>query len=398
MKISAEYIWVDGTDKDKPTRTLRSKNRILKLPPNCDKPTEGTTFSQLSGSLDIEESNRLFQNQDWWNSFGSNAAYQGDTHWEMLNNTVIPDWGMDGSSTLQADTAPSDRPLIPVCAMINPLRSRSILVLCEVMEIDGTTPHESNTRRAMVEAAAKYDTDKPWFGIEQEYTLYRGGMMANVPYGWPERGQPDPQGKYYCGVGLDEVPGRHIAIEHEDACRDAGLLIGGTNPEVMPGQFEFQTATGDPVTVSDHLWLMRYLLFRIAANHKASVRLDPKPVGGDWNGAGGHTNMSTRAMRGEAAPLGGFQACEEACQKIGASFEANGFPDVYGHGYEKRLTGAHETCSYENFKYGVADRGASIRIPLHVKKNGAGYIEDRRPCANIDPYEVTTYLMNAVCR
>jgi glutamine synthetase len=103
-------------------------------------------------------------------------------------------------------------------------------------------------------------------------------------------------------------------------------------------------------------------------------------------------------MRGEAAPVGGFQACEEACQKLSAAFEATGFPDVYGNGYEKRLTGAHETCSHENFKYGVADRGASIRIPLHVEKNGAGYIEDRRPCANIDPYEVTTFLMNTVCR
>lgn len=31
----------------------------------------------------------------------------------------------------------------------------------------------------------------------------------------------------------------------------------------------------------------------------------------------------------------------------------------------------------------------SIRIPRHVAAQGYGYLEDRRPASNIDPYRVT---------
>jgi glutamine synthetase len=388
MKISAEYIWIDGSNADKPTKTLRSKNQILQLGQSKNTPKE-KTFGQLSTSVDQYEMANLLRHQNWW---GDGPEMPLQFRMEDLLDLQIPDWGFDGSSTLQADAKPSDRPLIPVCALINPLRKRSILILCEVFGKDGKHPHATNTRRAMVETYARFTAEEPWFGIEQEYTLYHGGLMARVPYGWPEKGPATEQGKYYCGVGLDEAPGRQIAMEHEDACRDAGLLIRGTNAEVMPGQWEFQTDTGNPVTVSDHLWLMRYLLYRIAAKHNASVKLDPKPVSGDWNGAGAHTNFSTLGMRKE------YSACEEACKKLETNFKKNGFPSMYGAGYEKRLTGAHETCSHKEFRYGVADRAASIRIPLHVKVRGAGYIEDRRPCANIDPYEVTTFLMKTICK
>jgi len=37
----------------------------------------------------------------------------------------------------------------------------------------------------------------------------------------------------------------------------------------------------------------------------------------------------------------------------------------------------------------VSDRGASVRIPWQVEVDGKGYIEDRRPNANMDPYVVT---------
>ena len=69
----------------------------------------------------------------------------------------------------------------------------------------------------------------------------------------------------------------------------------------------------------------------------------------------------------------------------------------YGAGIEQRLTGLHETCSYKEFRYGVGDRGASIRIPLQVAQQGYGYLEDRRPNANIDPYVVARLLMETIC-
>ena len=57
---------------------------------------------------------------------------------------------------------------------------------------------------------------------------------------------------------------------------------------------------------------------------------------------------------------------------------------VYGDGLAERLTGLHETCSLHEFRQGVADRGASVRIPRHVAAQGYGYLEDRRPAANAE--------------
>ena len=71
--------------------------------------------------------------------------------------------------------------------------------------------------------------------------------------------------------------------------------------------------------------------------------------------------------------------------------------EVYGPDNDKRLTGKHETCDINTFKWGVSDRGASIRVPWQVQKEGKGYIEDRRPAANIDPYEVCFKLVDTIC-
>ena len=69
----------------------------------------------------------------------------------------------------------------------------------------------------------------------------------------------------------------------------------------------------------------------------------------------------------------------------------------YGDGIEQRLTGLHETCSYREFKHGASDRGASVRIPLTVQEEGFGYFEDRRPCANVDPYVVCRLMIETCC-
>ena len=211
------------------------------------------------------------------------------------------------------------------------------------------------------------------------------------PLGWPEGGYPAPQGPFYCGVGADEVFGREIAEEHLEACIRAGLKIYGINAEVMPGQWEFQIGTGGPIEVADHLEIARWLLYRIGEDYDVSMTLDPKPVRGDWNGAGAHTNFSTKATRSE----GGYAVIERAMEKLRAKAPlhiAN-----YGFGIEQRLTGRHETCDYRTFKYGVSDRGASVRIPPTTIAEGRGYFEDRRPCANIDPYVVTRLLIETVC-
>ena len=213
--------------------------------------------------------------------------------------------------------------------------------------------------------------------------------LDGSPYGFPEGGFPAPQGPYYCGVGTGRVIGREIIEEHTQACIDAGLLIEGTNAEVMPGQWEFQIGAADALTVSDQMYVARWLLHRIAEDYDVIISFAAKPVKGDWNGAGAHTNFSTQAMRD------GYAAIEAACKAIGKRVDAH--IKGYGDDIESRLTGAHETAPYNKFSYGVSNRGASIRIPWQVARDGKGYAEDRRPNANSDPYTVTRLILESVC-
>tara|TARA_Y100001978_G_C23652107_1_gene413991 strand:+ start:322 stop:1305 length:984 start_codon:yes stop_codon:yes gene_type:complete len=299
----------------------------------------------------------------------------------------IPIWGFDGSSTLQADGNDSDCALHPVYFLPDPIRGGdNILVMCEVFNADGT-PHNTNTRAKLRKVAEKFENEKPWFGIEQEYTFFKG----RSPLGWPDGGYPAPQGPFYCGVGADEVYGRDIVEDHMEACLNAGICISGINAEVMPGQWEYQVGPLGPLQVSDEIWISRWLLYRIGEMYGVNATLHPKPVKGDWNGAGAHTNFSTKSMREK----GGIKVIEKACEKLGKKH--NEHIDVYGSDNEERLTGLHETCSIKEFRYGVSDRGASVRIPMQTATDGHGYLEDRRPSANMDPYQVCRVLIETVC-
>ncbi len=332
--IKAEYIWLDGY---KPTASLRSKTKILD--------TEVRSFQDL------------------------------------------PDWAFDGSSTEQAEGKSSDCILKPVRMVKDPVRGNPhVLVLCEVLSPDGTI-HPSNSRAHLRDVAQRFAEHESWFGIEQEYTLYKGMK----PLAWPPEGTPPPQGPYYCGVGADKVSGRDLVEAHLEACLTAGLHVCGINAEVMPGQWEFQVGAIGPLEVADELWLSRWLLHRLGENYGVTVSFAPKPILGDWNGAGAHTNFSTKAMRAH----GGLKVVEEACQRLSARHKEH--VAVYGAGNDERLTGKHETCPITEFRYGVSDRGASIRIPIYTAKNGCGYLEDRRPAANMDPYKVCARLMETVC-
>jgi len=335
MKL-AEYIWIDGT---KPTPQIRSKTKVLR----------------------DDESPGL--------------------------------WGFDGSSTNQAIGSSSDCVLRPVFECSDPFRNMGdILVMCEVLCTD-FSPHHTNTRQECAKIAKKYAAQEGWFGIEQEYTL----MSGSHPLGFPEQGYPEPQGQYYCSVGTNNAHGRTIAEEHLQVCLSVGLNMTGMNAEVCPGQWEFQI--GGPgvgsLEVSDQLWVARWILYRIAEETGVVVSLDPKPVMGDWNGAGCHTNFSTKKMRTS------YKAIIEACGFL--KEKALLHIQNYGHGVEDRLTGAHETCSHEEFKWGVSDRGASVRIPWQCAQNiqyiegSSGYLEDRRPNSNCDPYIVTRLILNTIC-
>ncbi|KAL8852302.1 MAG: hypothetical protein Q9221_002798 [Calogaya cf. arnoldii] len=299
----------------------------------------------------------------------------------------LPEWNFDGSSTGQASSENSDVYIRPCAIFPDPFRGGdNILVMTETWDPDGS-PNKYNYRHEcerLMEANAKHE---PWFGLEQEYTILDADGW---PYGWPKGGYPAPQGPYYCGVGTGKVFCRDIVEAHYKACLYAGLQISGINAEVMPSQWEFQIGPCEGIALGDHLWVARYLLYRVAEEFGAKITIEPKPIKGDWNGTGLHTNVSTAEMRKEK----GMKAIEDACKKMGERHEEHIL--VYGEGNAERMTGEHETASIDKFSYAVADRGASIRIPRQCAQEGKGYFEDRRPASNACPYRITGIIMETI--
>ena len=343
----AEYIWLDGAA---PTQQLRSKTRIL-------------------------------------------------FHQDSVHLKSFPDWSFDGSSTAQASGSDSDCILKPIFFTKDPFREGDhYVVLCEVFDANNN-PHLSNKRAPLRNLMEKAKSSDPYIGFEQEYTLFSGDQSSGKwPLGWPHGGFPSPQGPFYCGVGANKVHGRNIVEEHVYACQDASLNIYGINAEVMPAQWEFQIGyrqegeVADPLIMSDHLWVARYLLHRISEKYNVTVSFSNKPIPGDWNGAGMHTNFSTKETRDKKS---GMKAIETAIKHL----EENHRHHIsnYGQGLEQRLTGQHETCHISEFKAGISNRGASIRIPISTHRQGYGYIEDRRPGSNSDPYIVSALLVETIC-
>lgn len=302
-----------------------------------------------------------------------------------------PVWNFDGSSTGQAEGSNSDVYLYPAALFSDPFRrGKNKLLLCETYKYN-KLPTETNKRHSCKVTMEKGFAAHPWFGIEQEYTLLD---QDKHPFGWPKNGFPGPQGPYYCGVGADKVYGRDIVEAHYRACMYAGIKIAGTNAEVMPAQWEFQVGPCEGITMGDHLWMSRFILQRVAEDFGVIVTFDPKPMTGDWNGAGAHTNFSTEGMRNE----GGLAEIETAIERLSKRHKEHirAYDPNEGADNARRLTGFHETSSINDFSAGVANRGASIRIPRQVGEDGKGYLEDRRPSSNCDPYSVTEMIVRTV--
>jgi glutamine synthetase len=318
MKYKYEYIWLDGY---KPEPNLRSKTKIMN---------------------------------------------------QVVTVGELPRWNFDGSSTMQAEGKKSDCILQPIKMVTDPQRENSFLVLCEVLNPDGT-PHETNTRSSIDQIKEN------WWGFEQEYVLYKNGLPLG--FSSPNPDDQAPQGKYYCGVGSGNAAGREIVEAHLDCCLNAGLGITGINAEVLLGQWEFQIF-GQGKDAADQLWIARYILNRIAEKFDVQVNYLPKPLSGDWNGSGLHTNFSTVKTR-ESGDWTTFEKIFDAFEK-----RHKEHMECYGSDNDKRLTGLHETQHIDKFSYGVSDRGASIRIPQSTMETKKGYLEDRRPAANADPYRI----------
>mmetsp|Transcript_6952 Transcript_6952/g.21153 ORF Transcript_6952/g.21153 Transcript_6952/m.21153 type:complete len:411 (+) Transcript_6952:81-1313(+) len=300
----------------------------------------------------------------------------------------LPIWNYDGSSTEQAAGNDSEVLLKPVAIYKDPFRGGdNILVMCEALK-PNMEPLPSNTRRKCAEIMDKTKDLKPWFGIEQEYTLLD---LDGRPFGWPKDSEPGPQGPYYCGSGALKSFGREISDAHMNACLYAGIQLSGTNAEVMMSQWEYQVGPCVGIEAGDQMWMSRYIMQRLSEEFGVVVSFDPKPMPGDWNGAGCHTNFSTEPMR----KSGGFKIIKEVMKKLEERHELH--IKAYGEGNERRLTGKHETAPITEFKWGVADRGASVRIPRSTEAENKGYLEDRRPGSNMDPYVVSGLIVETCC-
>ena len=329
MKVKLEYVWLDGY---KPEPNLRSKVKII----------------EVNSKEDLEN---------------------------------IPEWGFDGSSTKQAEGHFSDCYLKPVRGYVKSSISEycTVYVLCGVLNSDGK-PHETNDR-----AKLGKDDEDFWVGFEQEYFIRSGHNKPII--GFNNGGIIDLQGTYYCGVG-GQMVGRSLTEQHLDMCLEYEIGIEGTNAEVALGQWEYQVFAKGKLKAADDLWMSRYFLYKIAEKYGNQIELHPKPlITGDWNGSGLHTNFSNKRMR----ETGG----EKYFKSIFASFESrmNEHIENYGSDNHLRLTGKHETQSINKFSWGVSDRGASIRVPKVVGETWKGYLEDRRPASNANPY----CILNVIC-
>eukprot|EP00795_Rhopilema_esculentum_P004551 gene4551-20804_t len=345
----------------------------------------GLNQNVLNKYMDLETHGKVMVQYVWIDGSGQHLRCKTKTlDFEPTEVDHIPIWNFDGSSTGQAVGENSDVYLHPVRLFKDPFRrGKNKIVLCETYKHDHK-PSASNRRKTCKQVMEQAKDFHPWFGIEQEYTLLD---QDRHPLGWPKGGYPAPQGEYYCAVGAGRVFGREVVEAHYRACLYAGIKIAGENAEVMPAQWEFQVGPCEGIDMGDHLWMGRFLLEHVAEDFGILVSFDPKPMPGDWNGAGAHANYSTKPMRDE----GGIKHIYEAIEKLGKrhDYHIAMYDPNLGADNKRRLTGLHETSDIYTFSAGVAHRGASIRIPRQCAEDGKGYLEDRRPSSNCDPYSVT---------
>ena len=342
-KIIVEYVWIGGKEE------LRSKSRVLS--------------KKDIGFIDTNN----------------------------LSQIRLPNWNYDGSSTCQAQGSDSEVIIIPQRIIRCPFRKGdNIIVMCDEYMPNGD-PIPTNHRFLAKAIFDKKPEEHPWYGLEQEFFLVNN--KTNKPLGFNGESYCDPteQGQYYCSIGADNAFGREVL---EDALANmlyAGLTVSGINAEVAPGQWEYQIGPVEGIDAADQLWLSRYILQRTAEKYNVRIDFEPKPLSGDWNGSGCHTNYSTKSMREE----GGLKVIEDAIERLSKKHLEHIV--VYGKNNEHRMTGKHETASYYKFTHGRANRGASVRIGNDVIAKGYGYFEDRRPSSNMNPYQVISKIFETTC-
>lgn len=320
-----------------------------------------------------------------------------------LNN--YPDWDYDSSSLGQETLESSEVILKPCLVCRSPFQYDQfqyfqVLVLCSTYNTKGE-PLESNHRHRALELFNSNKGADPWFCLEQEFFLMEvdeenPSVRTKVPIGWNKKGgwgtnAPNSQGQYYCSIGSNNSFGRELVEKVYYYCLDAGINVSGMNSAVAPGQWELRVGPSTGIDAGDELLITRYILECVAESYRIDVNYEPKPINGNWNGSGCHVNFSTKFMR----QPNGLTAVNEAVDKLSKKHDDH--LNVYGDGNINRLTGKNQTSLVDKFTYGIGDRTVSVRIPHKTHREGMGYLEDRRPGANSDPYQITSKIFETCC-
>ena len=304
--------------------------------------------------------------------------------------------------------------LDPVAIYPDPFRGgKHLLVLCQNLSMD-KTPHYTNHRAKAAEILERAKDSQPQFGIEQEYMIFQrefalhegqadGKPMAEdycekqrIPYGWLGHNNPggDAHSLYFYEPGGAVCFGREIAEEHANLCLKAGLEVAGINSEGVPSQWEYQISVCDGIDVADQIILSRYILHRVSEKYNAHISFLSKPYRGYFP-SGMHTNFSTKEMREGTEGKKGIEYVEDACKLLCEPENHKKHIEEYGDNAQ-RLVGHSYSPGLDESKWGKCQKDVAIRIPEPTVLNEKGYLEDRRPACDANPYKVIARLVQTV--
>uniref|UniRef100_A0A8C6SH98 Glutamine synthetase n=1 Tax=Neogobius melanostomus TaxID=47308 RepID=A0A8C6SH98_9GOBI len=298
------------------------------------------------------------------------------------------------NATLWIDDVLTEITLVPVRMFRDPFtRDPNKLVMCDALDLQGT-PAQFHRRSECAKAMEEVKDQKPWFGFEQEFTLM---ALDQHPFGWRDDPYPTtrtgprtPYSRTGVGeVGLEKIWGRDVSLSHYQACLYAGVKISGITNEGGPAQWEFQIGPCEGIELGDHAWTARYILFRVCEDFGVIPSFHPKLFDHPLWSSDGHMNFSTEAMRSP----GGLTRIHAAIERLAQRHMEH--VALYGdeHNNRKRMIGGSLSSAFDTFSWRTASRSVSVRIPGHVHSEGRGYLEDRRPPSDCDPYVVCQALV-----
>ena len=351
--VICEYIWLDRD------YNVRSKTRNIKIRSLLDK--------EKTSCLEFEELQLMYENIK-------------EFILKCCSPNIFPSWNFDGSSTGQSIDNNTEVILNPCNHYKHPFPNYDFIILCDI--VNPEFPEFFEYRRQAVQLFEKYKNENYWFGLEQEYFIMDSNSLTPIGYDNLIKNNPSiQQGEFYCGNNGRLNHGRLIAEKHNRACLDIGIMVSGINAEVAVGQWEYQIGPCSPLKSCDDLIVSRFILQRIAEEFGHYISFEPK-IMGDWNGSGCHINISSYKMRSKTK--GAYEAILKAINNLSNNHTET--IKYYGSNNRLRMTGEHETSSFEKFTYGVGTRNTSVRIGNETFDNKYGYFEDRRPGSNINPY------------